>query len=82
MLTDVPSVYLRFGTKDQEPLRKLSAEEAAAYLKTGEFPPGSMGPKVRAAIRFLEGGGSRVIITDLDGLELALEGAAGTSIIP
>lgn len=82
MLTDVPCVYRGFGTRDQEPLRKMSTDEAATYLKAGEFPPGSMGPKVRAAIEFLRGADARVIITDVHDIELALEGAAGTTILP
>lgn len=82
MVTDVPCVYLRFGTRSQEPLRRMSVADAAAYMKAGEFPPGSMGPKVRAAIEFLKGADARVIITDANSIELALEGAAGTTILP
>ncbi len=83
MITDVPCVYLRFGAEDREPLRRMSVEEAAAHLKAGEFPPGSMGPKVLAAVEFLRGADdARVIITDAQNIEAALEGEAGTTILP
>ncbi len=82
MVTDVPCAYLRFGKRDQEALKKMTADEARTHLEAGEFPPGSMGPKIKAAIDFLKGGGSRVIITDPHGIELSLEGAAGTTIVP
>ncbi|MFQ5838245.1 MAG: carbamate kinase [Thermoplasmata archaeon] len=82
MVTDVPHVYLDYGSKSQRPLRKVTADEAAAYMGDGQFPPGSMGPKVQAAMEFLTGGGSRVIITDLKHLKTALQGRAGTLLTP
>lgn len=81
ILTDVERVALRFGTPEQVDLEKLSLDEARRYLAAGEFPPGSMGPKIEAAIRFLENGGSRAIITSLDCAQEALEGRAGTEIV-
>lgn len=80
-LTDVEFVALNYGTPEQVDLRRLTVEEAKRYLKEGHFPPGSMGPKMEAAIRFLEGGGRRAIITSLEKGYLALLGETGTEII-
>ncbi len=82
ILTDVERVALRYGTPEQVELARLSLAEARRYLKAGEFPLGSMGPKVEAAIRFLEHGGERVIIASLERAEEALQGRAGTAIVP
>jgi carbamate kinase len=82
ILTDVERVALRFGTPEQIDLEKLTLKEAKRYLKEGEFPPGSMGPKIEAAIRFLENGGERAIIASLERACEALEGRAGTEILP
>jgi carbamate kinase len=59
----------------------LTAAEAAKHAADGQFPPGSMGPKITAALRFLERGGPRAVITALDKLEQALAGQAGTEIV-
>ncbi|NGX94620.1 MAG: carbamate kinase, partial [Candidatus Afipia apatlaquensis] len=56
-------------------------DEIKAYHREGHFPPGSMGPKVDAAIRFLEGGGKRAIISHLDHAMPALRGETGTHIV-
>ncbi len=82
ILTDVERVALRYGTPEQVDLEKLSLQEAKCYLEAGEFPPGSMGPKIEAAVKFLEHGGERVIIAALDQAEEALAGRAGTEIVP
>jgi len=75
ILTEVEQVYLRYGKEDQQALGAISAEEMRAYAAEGHFAAGSMGPKVEAALRFVEGGpGRRAVITRLD---LALEGLAG-----
>ncbi|HIJ17408.1 MAG TPA: carbamate kinase, partial [Thermoplasmata archaeon] len=50
------------------------------FYNSGQFPPGSMGPKIEAAIRFLKGGGEEVIITSIDKLFEAIDGTAGTHI--
>lgn len=65
ILTEVEKVALNFGTLLQIDLNKLTVEEAKKYLKEGHFPPGSMGPKIEAAIQFLESGGKEVIITSI-----------------
>lgn len=80
MLTDVPCVYRGFGTQDQEPLRKLSVDRARELLDAGEFPAGSMGPKVEACADFVADTGGRAVICDDSNLSAALDGDAGTTI--
>jgi carbamate kinase len=82
ILTEVDQVYLNFGKKEQKGLRTLRLEEAKKYLGEGQFPPGSMGPKIEACIRFIEYGGEKAIITCLECADEALEGRGGTQIIP
>jgi len=76
--TDVPQVALEFGTPNQRFVDRLSVAEAKKHLAAGQFPPGSMGPKIEAALDFLEQGGERVVITDLEHLVPAVAGKAGT----
>ena len=78
--TAVDSVYLHFGQENQTPLCEVSAKEIQNYMAEGHFADGSMRPKVKAALDFLENGGSRVIITSPHLLKKALKGEAGTSI--
>jgi carbamate kinase len=80
ILTEVDQVYLNFGKKEQMGLRTLRLEEAKKYLREGQFPPGSMGPKIEACIRFIENGGERSIITCLDCADEALDERGGTHI--
>lgn len=80
-LTSIDKVYINFGKPNQTGLDKFTLSEARKYLDAGEFAPGSMGPKIEAAIEFLEAGGKEVIITIPELLEDALEGKAGTRII-
>ena len=80
ILTDVKYVMLNYGTPDQKPLRKISVEEAKKYLERGEFPMGSMGPKVLAAIRFIENGGKIAAIGHLYECNDVLRGLSGTVI--
>ncbi len=80
ILTDVPNVYLNYKTKNQKPIRRMFIKDIRKYLKEKQFPPGSMGPKVEAAARFIERRGGKVIITSFDLLEDALKGRAGTVI--
>jgi carbamate kinase len=78
--TDVPQVALYYGTSDQVCMDKMTADEAEEYLRQGHFPPGSMGPKIRAGIDFIRSGGELVIITNPDSLGRALDGETGTRI--
>ncbi|MCD6414678.1 MAG: carbamate kinase [Candidatus Diapherotrites archaeon] len=80
ILTDVDYVYLDYGKPSQKPVKVLSLKDAKRYMKEGQFPAGSMGPKVKAAIRFLEWGGEAVIITSINSLHKAMKGHAGTVI--
>ena len=82
MLTGVERVALDFGTPRERALERLSASEAERHLNEGQFPPGSMGPKIAAAIRYLRRGGKRVIVTSLDRAHSALLGEGGTTITP
>ncbi len=79
--TDVPGVALGFGTPSQRFLRSLPVAEANQRLAAGEFPAGSMGPKVEAGIDFIRRGGRRAVICHLDDIALAVAGGAGTEII-
>ena len=80
MLTSVDAVYESFGDPAQKRLPRLSSAEAARLLAAGEFPPGSMGPKIQAAIAFVEGGGREARIGLPEQLESILKGEAGTVI--
>jgi len=81
ILTAVPRVAINFGTPEQAELSHVTMRELRALEAEGHFPPGPMGPKVSAALRFLEGGGERVIIAHLDDCAAALRGEAGTHIV-
>ncbi len=81
ILTEVPEVYHHFNQPDQKPLRRLRVAEARSLLDEGEFPPGSMGPKIEAGISYLEGTAGEVIITNASHLKPALEGKAGTKLV-
>ncbi len=78
--TGVSEVQVHFGTPQARTLRRVSRDEIRAYLEAGEFPPGSMGPKIEAALAFLDSGRGRVIITSAPQLEEAIAGRAGTHI--
>lgn len=78
--TDVPGVALGFGTDSQRFPTGLSVEEATQRLAAGEFPAGSMGPKVEAAVAFIRQGGRRAVICHLDDIAAAVAGKAGTEI--
>jgi carbamate kinase len=81
IITGVEKVALKFGTPDQVDLDILTVSEAKKYMAQGEFPKGSMGPKIQAAINFIEGGGQEVIITSIEQTSQALKGNAGTRIV-
>lgn len=78
--TGVTYAYLHFGRENEKPLLQMSFEEASTYLRQGEFAAGSMGPKVEAALKFLERGGRRAIITSPEYIAAAVRGGAGTEI--
>ena len=80
VLTDVDSVRLNYNTPDEKALSSITVDEAKKYAEEGHFAKGSMEPKVRAAVRFVEAGGEKAIITSLDQAVAALEGNAGTTI--
>lgn len=80
--TGVEQVAVHFRQPDERWLDRITVSEAAGYLADGEFPRGSMGPKVEAAIRFLERGGEEVLITSPASLEKAIRGETGTRIVP
>jgi carbamate kinase len=81
ILTDVPRVQRGFGTEHAEELERLTVEQARELLASGELGSGSMGPKVRAAVNFVEAGGARAVIGDLDHALGALAGEAGTTVV-
>jgi carbamate kinase len=78
LVTDVELVAVDFGTPRQRPIERMTVEEAEAHLRTGQFPAGSMGPKVSAAVRFLRSGGQRVVITSAEHVAEAVRGEHGT----
>ncbi|WP_235588614.1 carbamate kinase, partial [Sporosarcina koreensis] len=80
ILTGVEQVAIHFGTPQQENLFEMTVEEALRYMEEGHFPKGSMGPKIEAAIMFLEKGGKNVVITSMDKLQDALDGKTGTRV--
>lgn len=80
--TGVEQVAVHFRQADERWLDRITASEAAGYLADGEFPRGSMGPKIEAAIRFLQGGGEEVLITSPASLARAIVGETGTRIVP
>ncbi len=81
ILTGVPRVMKNFGKKNQEELPVLGLSEAKRLHARGQFPPGSMGPKIEAAIDFVATTGRRVLITDIEHLSAALEGESGTMVV-
>ncbi len=82
LLTGVRRICLDYGTPTQRDLDVLPVSDALRHLADGQFPAGSMGPKVQAAIRFLEDGGRQAIITSPEALGAALAGTDGTRIVP
>ncbi|MDX9860098.1 MAG: carbamate kinase [Rhodospirillales bacterium] len=81
ILTAVSRVAINFGKPDQRDLEEVPVSEMRKYLAEGHFPAGSMGPKIEAAIKFIDGGGKRAIIGHLDEALPALHGEAGTHIV-
>ena len=79
--TDVHGIALNYKKKNQEFLRSLTSRQATRFLAQGHFPPGSMGPKIEAAVQFVQKTGKRAVITSIDNIESAVEGKSGTEII-
>jgi len=80
ILTDVENAKINYGKVDEKSLGKITFEEAKKYFDEGHFLAGSMGPKVKACLRFLENGGKKAIITSLDKALEALKEQSGTII--
>jgi carbamate kinase len=80
--TDTEYVYVNYKRSDQQAITRMTASDAQMYLDAGHFPPGSMGPKIASAIRFLRAGGREVIVTAPERLLDAVLGKTGTHIIP
>ncbi len=78
--TDVEHVVLGYGTPDARPVERVTAAEMRELHRQHDFASGSMGPKVEAAVRFVEAGGTRSVITSLENIEKAVHGRAGTVI--
>lgn len=81
ILTDVPGVFLNFGTPEEKPIGRIELRAMKELFEEGVFPAGSIGPKVEAALRFMENGGEKAIISSLENAEDALKGKMGTMII-
>ncbi len=82
ILTQVPQVAENYGRPNQRWLSQLSVSKAKEMLEAHQFPPGSMGPKIRAALQFVEATGKEVLITDAEHLKDALARKAGTFVVP
>jgi len=80
--TDVPAVALNYGTAEETYLSQMSIKEAKRYLKADQFAAGAMRPKVEAAIQFIRKKGRRAVITSVEQIISAVQGKAGTEIVP
>ena len=80
ILTGVAKVAIDFGKPTQRELDSLTVAEAEKYLQEGQFPAGSMGPKIEAAVQFVRRCGKSVLITDVDHVREGLEGRGGTTV--
>lgn len=81
ILTNVEQVAVNFGKKTQKNLTRVRLKELKRYQEKGHFPAGSMGPKIKAAINFIENGGKEVIVTSPKELIRAIKGQTGTHIV-
>ncbi len=79
--TDVPGAALHYSIPAERFLDTMTTTEARRFLEEGHFPAGSMGPKVEAAVQFLESGGKRAIICAIDAIEAAVAGKVGTKFV-
>jgi carbamate kinase len=80
LITPVEKVAVNFGTPEEKLLSRITLDEAERYHKEGHFPPGSMGPKIEAAISFLRAGGKKAVITSAEKMDAAINGKGGTEI--
>jgi carbamate kinase len=80
--TDVPGAAVHYGTPQQRYLREVTFADVDAYLGDGQFPPGSMGPKLQACMAAVKSGAKRAVITHLAEIEAAAAGKAGTRVVP
>ena len=78
--TSIEKVFINFGKPDETPLDSITAKQARAYMSEGHFAPGSMLPKIEAALGFLDRGGKEAIITSPESLGRAITGESGTHI--
>ena len=81
IVTDINQVYLNYGEENQSPIDQMTDIDAKKYQEEGHFQQGSMWPKIRSAIHFLKHHGKKVIITNIDNLQDAIDGNAGTTIV-
>ena len=80
IITDVDNIFLNFNSNNQEKINKATSSEVAKWLDDGHFGKGSMEPKIKSALYFLEHHGREVVITSLNKIEEAINGTAGTRI--
>ena len=80
ILTGVPCAYRHFGTDRQEPIRRATPDQAEALIQEGHFAPGSMLPKIEAAVQFARTPGRTAVICDPASALEAIAGRAGTTI--
>ena len=81
IITDVDNIYLNFKTDSQEIIRNTTAKDVDQWLKDGQFWRGTMEPKIKAALYFLNHHGKEVIITSIENIEKAIQEKAGTRIL-
>ncbi len=82
ILTDVPGVAINYGRPDEKWIKRVSVGELEEYLEQGHFPPGSMGPKVKAVIDFIRATGGTASIGSLDDAQNVIKGRSGTLVHP
>ncbi len=80
ILTDIDEVYLNYGTRNQKAIRSMNVAQARKYLREGQFPSGSMGPKIEAAVDFVAQSSREVLISSIEKISDAMKGKAGTLI--
>ncbi|MFH0765213.1 MAG: carbamate kinase [Calditrichota bacterium] len=81
IVTNIDCVRIDYGQPSERPVKRLTIQEAKILQAEGQFPAGNMGPKILAAIQFVESGGEKSIICSLEGVSDALKGKSGTTII-